>query len=210
MIKQLRLLNPELKILTTAEKSALYEKVEGDFSEIIAMSAKLKPNYANDYIPNDIESQQTSIVKEVESTVFGELAVQAGWCFGGIPFMNGMEWHKTSEVVVACTDAVLLLGSIYDVENDTYDSAKAIGLYIKKGEAVELKPMTLHYAPLPVGEYFKVAIILPLGTNLPLTGGIKGAKRAVNKWLLVHPENAEDIKAGGKQGIVGDNIKLKR
>lgn len=210
MIEKLRTQNPEIKFLSLKDKCPLFEAVEGDFSKVSALSQKLELKSSNSYIPNDVENQSTKIVKEVESEVFGELPVQAGWCFGGQTAMDGMEWHKTSEVVVACSDAVLLLGDYADVVNDTYDSSNAIALYIKCGEAVEIKPMTLHYAPLPVQEFFKVAIILPLNTNLPLEGGIKGAKRAVNKWLLVHAENIDGIKCGEKVGVIGKNIRLKK
>lgn len=210
MLEKLRQLNPNFQILTVSGSNPLFQKVDGDFSEIVKLSKKLEVYDANSYIANDCDFQETAIVKQIERDVFGELKVQAGWCYGGNPFMNGMEWHKSSEVVIACTDAVLLLGRHSDIANDIYDSTKAVGLYLKSGEAVELKPMTLHLAPLPVDEFFKVAIILPEGTNLPLKNGIKGTLRAVNKWLLVHPENLNGIKMGGKIGVTGENIRLKK
>ena len=120
--------------------------------------------------------------------------------------MNGVEWHESPEVVVACTDAVLLLGDYEDVADETYDSKKAVALFLKQGEAVRLSARTLHLAPLAVNEFFKAAIILPEGTNLPLPDGIKGTHRAINKWLLVHPDNKKGIYGGGKIGVYGDNI----
>ena len=140
--------------------------------------------------------------------VFAELPVQAGWCYGRGRKMNGAEWHKSSEVVVACTDCVLLLGSAADIEGDTYDSAKAVALVMREGEAAELPAGTLHLAPLALGGHFAAAIILPRGTNSPLAGGISGTLRAVNKWLLVHPDNEAGIAAGGKVGVTGANITL--
>ena len=73
---------------------------------------------------------------------------------------------------------------------------------------MELCAGTLHLAPLAVHEKFAAAIILPRGTNAPLAGGIDGTLRAVNKWLLVHPENTAGIAAGGKAGVAGANIAL--
>ena len=67
---------------------------------------------------------------------------------------------------------------------------------------------TLHLAPLAIGDRFAAAIILPRGTNSPLAGGISGTLRAVNKWLLVHPDNEAGIAAGGKVGVTGANITL--
>ena len=203
--------NPDLTILSLGETPchSLYRKIEVDAGVFLAAAASILPEETNVYIPRDERLTQSLEAKRIERTVFGELPIQAGWNHGGNTRMNGMEWHKSSEVIVACSDLVLLLGSHADIENDCYDSARAFGLYLQKGEAVELFPFTLHLAPLPVfGGRFIAAILLPDGTNLPLSGGIDGTLRAVNKWLLVHPDNARGIALGGKAGIRGENILL--
>jgi len=71
-----------------------------------------------------------------------------------------------------------------------------------------LYPLTLHLAPIRVSTPFKGAIILPKGTNLPRSEGIEGTYRAINKWLLVHPENLKGVAQGAKVGIVGNNLYL--
>lgn len=208
MLSLLKEKNPRLSFFTLNDVHSLYKKLDIDFSDMLLLSEKLPLQEANVYIPDDYEATSLKSFKSTERNVFAELPIQSGWCYGGNIYMNGMEWHKSSEVVVACTVCVLLLGSYNDINNNTYDSAKAVALYLKKGEAVELMPMTLHLAPLPLEKYFKVGIILPKGTNMPLESGINGDRRAVNKWLLVHKDNQKGIELGGKLGIVGDNIYL--
>lgn len=207
----LRRNNPRLTILSLGEtpEHALYRRIEADTGAFLTAAAMIAPEEANAYIPRDEALSASPAAKDIARRVFGELPVQAGWNYGGNRRMNGMEWHKTGEVVVACTDVVLLLGDHADIVDDAYDSTRSFGLYLQSGEAVELFPLTLHLAPLPIfGGRFIAAILLPERTNLPLAAGIDGTLRAVNKWLLVHPENARGIALGGKVGILGENIAL--
>lgn len=168
------------------------------------------PEEGNFYKANDEKLIKLSLIKNIEREVFGEIKVQAGWCCGYQKKMNAMEWHKSSEVIIAATDMVLLLGHFCDVVKERYDSKKAEGFYLKKGDIIELYPMVLHFSPLCIGEYFIAAIILPKETNLILEEGISGMLRAKNKWLLVHPENEKAISCGGIVGIDGDNITISK
>lgn len=201
--------NESISVLRAADDSPLFRKVDMDASAVVELAkAKLKPQIDNAYVRVDEELRELAPVRAIERAVFAELPVEAGWCFGGGKRMNGMEWHRSSEVVVACTPCVLLLGSRDDVVRDVFDSSKCVALALDEGEVVELRAETLHLAPLAVEERFAAAIILPQGTNAPLAGGIDGALRAVNKWLLVHPENEKGIALGGKVGISGKNVTL--
>lgn len=200
--------NPNIKFYTLGNVCDLYKKIDYDFSQIILQSEKLPVCKQNSYIADDDDLNKTDIVKYVFENVFAELPIQAGWCYGGNNLMNGMEWHKSSEVVIACTNCVLLIGDNKDIVNGLYDSGKAFGLFLKKGEAVELLPLTLHLAPLPIDGYFKICVILPKGTNTPLSSGIDGMLRAVNKWLLIHKDNQKGKELGGKIGVIGENITL--
>lgn len=201
-------LTADIPILRAQDKSPLFTAAEGDFSDIVALADKLERGNPNVYAANDEELRLLDSVKGIERTVFAELPVQAGWCYGTGRKMNGAEWHKSSEVVVACTPCVLILGAFSDIIDDEYDSRKSVALYLDKGEAVELAPLTLHLAPLATDGFFAAAIVLPKGTNAPLADGIEGSLRAVNKWLLVHPDNEKGISAGGKIGIIGENISV--
>lgn len=208
MLQELQKNNPDLTILTATQKNKLFCKLNIDTSELVAYSTGVTVGEENTYIPSDAAVETLTVVKNIAREVFAEAKIQAGWCCGGGTTMNGMEWHKSSEVVIACTEMLLLIGDFFDIENDVYDSSKALALYLQKGEAVELFPMTLHLAPLKVSELFKAAIILPEGTNMSLKNGINGSLRAVNKWLLVHKDNRKGILSGGRIGISGKNIKI--
>lgn len=208
MLKRLQEKNPRLRFFIADDKNPLYKKIDIDFSDMLALAEKLPQQEVNRYIPDDCKALALASTQEVVIEVFAELPIQAGWCFGGNRMMNAMEWHKSSEIVVACTDCVLLLGRHKDIEDDCYDSAKCIALYLNEGEAVELLPMTLHFAPLPVQQFFKAGIILLKGTNAPLTNGICGTRFAQNKWMLVHKDYRNAVEAGGKIGVIGENITL--
>ncbi|MFI3140877.1 MAG: DUF4867 family protein [Clostridia bacterium] len=205
ILQEIKRKNPQINFVNS---SPLFKFHKFEVDSILSYSGKFSPSQANQYIASDDEAEKLQAYKEIESEIFADLPCQFGWCFGGGRKMNGIEWHKSSEVIVACSDFVLILGSAFDIVDGVYDSAKAVGVFVKKGEVIELLPMTLHLAPLAVYETFCSAIILPKGTNLPLNDGIKGEKRAVNKWLLVHEEHEVGIKNGGKIGVVGENITL--
>ena len=76
---------------------------------------------------------------------------------------------------------------------------------------MELYGTTLHYAPCgPEGAGFRVAIVLPKDTNLPLEekheGGEDERLTARNKWLLGHPEGG--LPEGSPMGLKGENITI--
>lgn len=112
-----------------------------------------------------------------------------------------MEYHRSSEINVAATDAILLLGQLADVAEDfTYDTSKMEAFLVPAGTGVEVFATSLHYAPCGVdGQEFQVAIVLPQGTNYPLQGTHQKVDHgrapsedallaATNKWLIGHAE----------------------
>ena len=86
--------------------------------------------------------------------------------------LNAVEYHRSSEINVAATDAILILGLLADVAEDfTYDTSKMEAFLVPAGTGVEVFATSLHYAPCGVdGQGFQVAIVLPQGTNYPLEG----------------------------------------
>ncbi len=125
-----------------------------------------------EYVPGLDILEALPVKGELVSKSFGEMEIQIGYCNGHNSMLNALEYHKSSEVNVAATDAVLLLGSEQDMGSDfTYDTSLAEAFLLPKGTAVEIYATTLHYAPCGVGDDgFKVAIVLPKGTNLDLDG----------------------------------------
>lgn len=158
-------------------------------------------------------------VQRVGQQVYGGMAVQVGWCYGRNLQLNGLEYHKGTEVLVAVTDTLLLLGRFEDLvwgQHVTYDTARVEAFFLPQGSIVELCPWCLHFAPCHVHEEtgFCALIILPRGTNLPLDfepqrEGESALLFARNKWLIVHPEAEALVQQGAYVGLVGENLRLR-
>ncbi|MCM1133936.1 MAG: DUF4867 family protein [Clostridium sp.] len=197
----------------TDERFKKYGKiVKGiDFSALVkAMEEETPLPEGVEYVPGLEALESLPVMKELTEKTYGELPIQIGYCNGHNSMLNALEYHKSSEINVAATDAILILGSEQDIMEDfTYDTALAEAFLVPKGTAVEIYATTLHYAPCGVnGEGFKVTIVLPKGTNLDLEkaheGGEDGHLTAKNKWLLGHPEGG--LPEGSPMGLVGKNL----
>lgn len=163
------------------------------------------------YVPSDEALENLSICKVMQESVYGGLPVQIGYCNGHNSLLNGLEYHRSSEVNVAVTDMILLLGRQQDIEEDyTYDTSNVEAFLIPKGTAVEVYATTLHYAPCGVeGDGFRCVVVLPKGTNYDIEQP-KNTKEdrllaASNKWLIAH----EDAKIDGAfVGLKGINVSV--
>ncbi|NBJ94856.1 DUF4867 family protein [Parablautia muri] len=197
----------------TDKRFGKYGKVikDIDFSSLVkTMEEKTPLPEGVEYVPGFKVLEALPVAEELRVKIFGELPVQVGYCNGHNAMLNALEYHRSSEVNVAATDAILILGSQQDITEDfTYDTAKAEAFLLPKGTAVELYATTLHYAPCGVdGAGFKVTIVLPKGTNFDLekehAGGEDGHMTAKNKWLLGHPEGG--LPQGSPMGLTGKNL----
>ncbi len=156
--------------------------------------------------------EQTSTAKELESKSFGELAIQIGHCSGHNTKLNAVEYHRSSEMNIAVTPAILMLGKQEDITLEgTYDTSKMEAFYVPEKTAVLLHATTLHYAPCDVdNKGFKVLVVLPKGTNLALdhkpTSGEDRLLAAKNKWLIGHEEGG--LSEDAYIGLVGENLDL--
>lgn len=142
---------------------------------------------------------------------FGDMDIQIGYCWGRNDRLNALEWHKSSEVHCALEDMILLLGDKKLMKEDTFDSSNIQAFLVKKGESVEIYQTTLHFCPsMSDGKVFKNVVILPRGTNTPLTEKSEDKKLvARNKWLICHPECKKQVDLGRVIGITGENIIVK-
>lgn len=191
-----------------------------DFTGLVDAMKKTPIPAGVDYLPSVPELEATSAMKALQDTVYGEMPIQIGYCNGHNELLNALEYHRDSEINVAATDAILMLGLLTEVEKDfTYDTSKVKAFLVPAGTAVEVYATTLHYAPCGVkGAGFQVAIVLPKGTNYPLkTTHAKVAAdgtapnedaliTAVNKWLIGHAEGGLD--AGSFLGLRGKNLNV--
>lgn len=183
-----------------------------DFSSLAeAMKATPVPGDVV-YEPRIEEFMKLPVAEEIRRVFYGELPIQIGYCNGHNTKLNAVEYHRSSEINVAATDAVLLLGLEADVEADfSYDTAKMEAFLVPAGTAVELYATTLHYAPCHVKEGgFQVAVILPAGTNYPLeethANGEDALITAKNKWLIGHAEGG--LPEGSFLGLKGKNLDI--
>lgn len=144
--------------------------------------------------------------------VFGELETQVGYCNGHSTRLNALEWHQSPEVDYAATPLVLLLATQADLEETSVHSSRVAAFYLAAGTAVALYPGTLHFAPCAVtGGGFRCLVALPRGTNAPLARGDAerdAPLKAVNKWMICHPDRADLAQAGVLPHIEGKNIEV--
>lgn len=164
------------------------------------------------YVPSVEELEALDIMKDLQNKGYGGLPVQIGYCNGHNKKLNAVEYHRNSEINVAVTDLVLLIGHQQDIEPDhTYDTSKIEAFLVPAGTGIEVYATTLHYAPCHVNEGgFQCVVVLPKGTNTDLTfqtekTGEDSLMAAKNKWLIAH----EDAKiAGAFNGLKGENITI--
>lgn len=187
-----------------------------DFSELVEAMKKMPIPADVVYEPSIGALEALPVAEELGRVFFGELPIQIGYCNGHNTHLNAVEYHRSSEINVAATDAILMLGLQTDVAEDfTYDTSKLEVFLVPAGTAVELYATTLHYAPCHVADTgFQVSVILPKGTNEPLEGrhAADGGENedalltAKNKWLIGHADGG--LPEGSFLGLTGENLDL--
>ncbi|BBF43822.1 hypothetical protein lbkm_2510 [Lachnospiraceae bacterium KM106-2] len=165
------------------------------------------------YVPSDEDLEKTSTYQVVRDSLYGGLPIQIGYCNGHNQLLNAVEYHRSSEINVAATDLILILGMEQDIEEDlTYDTSKMEAFLVPEGTVIEVYATTLHYAPCGVaGKGFRCVVALPKDTNLDLENKVSASKEdstlyARNKWLIAHKSAAID---GAFVGLKGENLSAK-
>ncbi|MCQ2533343.1 MAG: DUF4867 family protein [Clostridia bacterium] len=208
-------------IEANAENFKNYGRIisEHDFSDLIGALSKLPVSEDGVVYEPSVESlEASSDYKYLTDVTYGELPIEIGYCGGHNTMLNALEYHRSSEVNVFATDAILLLGLQQDITSDfKYDTSKVVAFKFKKGTVAEVYATTLHYAPCGVdGNGFMVGVVLPKGTNYPLDCVHEAATNsnndedklitAKNKWLICHPDAPSE--AGHFPGLFGENIDI--
>ena len=215
MFERLKELNKGINFYNVTDKefSSFGRVITGlDVSEITAAAKNIKyPEDGSCYIPSVEAFETLKIASEIKDEYFGTLPAQIGYCFGHNNFMNATEWHYSSEINIAITPIVLILGHVWDVESNTIDSSKFKAFYLPAGTVVEVFATSLHYCPCEVmKEGFGCVVGLPLDTNTELTESVKNPLIfARNKWLIAHNDNKTLIDEGAVAGITGENFEIK-
>jgi hypothetical protein len=166
------------------------------------------------YVPAEPELEALEVFDELQNRAFGGLPIQLGYCNGSNVLLNAVEYHRSSEINVAATDLILLVGCQQDMDPDryTYDTSLIEAFFVPAGTVIEVYATTLHYAPCSANKAgFRCVVILPRGTNQPLETKQEAFEDrllfAKNKWLAAHPET--DLgQQGAFVGLVGDNISV--
>lgn len=204
----------EIKAITDPSFRRYGTLLEGyDFAPLL-QEMKHTPAPADQciYQPSLGELENLSVAKQLQNRFFGELPIQIGFCNGTNHLLNALEYHRSSELDIAVTDLILLLGMKQDIKQDfTYDTKNVEAFLLPAGAGVQLYATTLHYAPVSVKDNtFQCVIVLPRETNLELkeVRGNEGEDRllaARNKWLIAHPDAGIE---GAFCGLTGVNISL--
>jgi len=179
------------------------------------------PQNGNKYIASDINMEAFPIKTIIETVCYGGKPIQIGYCNGRNTTYNGFEYHKGSELNIAVTDFMLVLAHTWQIKDNTIRTEDAQVFYVPEGTVIEMYQTTLHLSPCRTcDEGFKCIVILPKGTNTPLTEEEKNIRNNSrdpesqlllqrNKWVLSHPERKPLMDQGAHPGLIGENKELK-
>ena len=197
---------------------AVYGKVvEGyDFAPLLKVLRENsgKPADCTIYVPSDPTLEALAAYRLLSDHLFGGMPVQIGYCNGHNRKLNCLEYHRNSELNITDDGVVFLVAPLWKVRGGRIDTGEVEAFAAPAKTAVLLYETTLHYAPVtaPGGEGFRVAVVLPRGTNTekPAAGLQPCEDRlhyARNKWLIAHPDS-DEAKNGAFAGLTGDNITI--
>lgn len=216
MLNEFKKNNPDLNIydVNSNEFSTYGRIIDGlDVSEIVAEAKKIEPPKSGSMYKPSVEAfQQLDIAGKIKTKLFGETRIQVGYCWGYNTVFGATEWHTSSEINIAVTDLIIIVGHLWDVKDNTIDTSEFEAFYVPAGTVLECYATTLHYCPCQVKEDgFGWIVALPEGTNTPLDGEYDDKLLwAKNKWLIAHTENASLIEEGAVSGVTGINFEIKQ
>lgn len=217
-LERLNQINETPVLPVTASEFATYGRIVPgyDFTGLISRMERTEiPENGNVYFPSVPELEAEPVVQDICDVLYGGMEIQVGYCNGRNTTYNGFEYHKGSEINVAATDFMLVLGHVWEIRDNTYRVEDAKVFFVEKGTAIEMYQTTLHLSPCRVAdEGFKDIVILPRGTNTPLMN-----KRAAkdpegvlllqkNKWVIAHAAREPLIRQGAHAGLLGENREL--
>lgn len=189
-----------------------------DFSNMISYmeNETAIPENGNVYFASVDELEKCTPFVEIQNVFYGGMPIQAGYCNGRNSTYNGFEYHKGSEINVAVTDFMLVLGHTWQIENNEFFVGNEKVFFVPKGTAIEMYQTTLHLSPCKVADDgFKGIVILPKGTNTPLDKKVKNDDLESqlllqkNKWVIAHKDREPLVKQGAHIGLIGENKELK-
>ena len=173
------------------------------------------PEIGNVYVPSVMEMEKLPVYHDIQNVLYGDMPVQIGFCNGRNSTYNGFEYHKGSEINIAVTDFMLVLGHIWELEDNCFYVGNEKVFFVPKGTAIEMYQTTLHLSPCKTCDGgFKDIVILPRGTNTPRDEKVRNADSESalllqkNKWVIAHKDREPLVKQGAFTGFIGENKKL--
>ena len=216
MLNKIKELNKDIAVYSVYDSEfAMYGRVIDniDAKDIISVAKTIEnPQIGSSYVPTEPKFEELNIAKEITDKLFGTLPTQIGYCWGYNNMMNATEWHTSSEINIAVTPLVLILGLRQDIKDGKIDASQFKAFYVPEGTVLEAYATTLHFCPCQVEDSgFGCVVALPLDTNTKLNE--KTADKllfARNKWLLAHEKNTVLVNdRGAYAGITGINVEIK-
>lgn len=215
MLENLKKSNPDIQIYSVndSEFKTFGRVIENlNTTEIITAAKKIaNPEAGSVYTPSEESFEKLQIAAQIKDEFFGTLPTQIGYCYGHNSFLNAAEWHFSSEINIAVTPLVLILGHVWDIENGKIDSSSFKAFYLPAGTVAEVFATTLHFCPCETEESgFGCVVGLPLDTNIPLDSTAENPLLfRKNKWIIAHEKNTPLINRGVISGITGTNYEIK-
>ncbi len=183
---------------------------------LTSMAAVPLPEDGVAYEPSIAALEANAVFGQLQNNAYGGMPVEIGMCWGRNTRLNCLEYHRDSELNIGADDFILLLAKQDEIVDGRLDTEKVRAFRAPAGAVVEVYATTLHYAPCHVdaGTGFRVAIVLPKGTNEAKPDIVPAGEEdrrlwARNKWLLAHPESSEAAQ-GAWVGLTGRNIDLQK
>lgn len=174
------------------------------------------PEKNNIYVPSDVNMEKDRLFYEIQNIVYGGMPIQVGYCNGKNSTYNGFEYHKCSEINIAVTDFMLVLGLKRQIKDNKFYVGEEKVFFVPAGTAVEMYQTTLHLSPCKVcDDGFKDIVVLLKGTNTPIEQNYisDNSESALllqkNKWVIAHKDREPLIKQGAYAGLIGENKELK-
>ena len=93
------------------------------------------------YMASVEELEGLPVAAKLKERAYGGLPIQIGYCNGNNHKLNALEYHRSSEIDIAASDLILLLGRQQDIEADyTYDTERAQAYYVPAGRRWNYMP----------------------------------------------------------------------
>jgi hypothetical protein len=211
----------ELELVTDKSFRAYGQILDGyDYSEIFSILRNKIPRPADhvDYVASEPQLEKLPIYTELKNNYYGGMEIQIGYSSGHNTLLNGLEYHRSSEIHITADDIILLIAKQDEIDtlSWTINSSRVRAFLAPAGTGVEIYATTLHLSPASVREGgYQEAVVLPKGTNTgkPSIREKNAEDRllfAANKWLLVHPEANHLVREGAVIGITGENLDARR